>query len=525
MLGSEPGRRSTYRRRSAVLTWLGAVTVAATGWIAAETVIRVEREKSQESAAVLVRNVSGLFSEHIGRVTSVVDRALISLRDRFEATASNGAGLDPRTPLGVPEIDPVVDMVLHVAATDRSGRIITSTHARAVGIDVSDREYFIASRDDEADSMLVSEPVLSRATGELSVAFVRRIRGQDGVFAGMAQVVVGSDALSRFYRSIDLGPAASVALLRSDGTQIAVAPAPVTNAALVRKPRAAQAVRGITLGEAAVLRDTDADGRPRTTAYRAVPGKPLIVRVSIIDPEFVTRISPGLQAPRVAAAVVTVLSLLGLILVLAYQRRLSAADAAEAQRLAELAERQHRLDGALANMNQGLLMVDAAGDVVLINGKLIELLGLPEALWTPPYAFADLLRWQRGSGEFEVGSIALAPDLYSFIQSGGIASDSRDPFLCYERVRPNGQALEVRSTPLACGGFVRTFTDVTERHRFERELAAREQRARELALIAETTPNQVVVTDTQRRITWVNDRPAASSAGRWTKSSATTCPT
>ena len=45
-------------------------------------------------------------------------------------------------------------------------------------------------------------------------------------------------------------------------------------------------------------------------------------------------------------------------------------------------------------------------------------------------------------------------------------------FRMYERTRPNGSVLEVRTELLANGGAVRTYTDVTERNRIVQDLAA-----------------------------------------------------
>ena len=50
---------------------------------------------------------------------------------------------------------------------------------------------------------------------------------------------------------------------------------------------------------------------------------------------------------------------------------------------------------------------------------------------------------------------------------GGL--DHRHPV--YERTRPNGTVLEVRSMPTPDGGLVRTFTDITERKQAEARIA------------------------------------------------------
>ncbi|TGD97167.1 PAS-domain containing protein [Methylobacterium nonmethylotrophicum] len=120
------------------------------------------------------------------------------------------------------------------------------------------------------------------------------------------------------------------------------------------------------------------------------------------------------------------------------------------------------LDATLANMDQGVLVIDADGIVQLCNERAVDLLGLPPDYRHSKPAFADLVAWQNASGEF------------------GDARPEREPWLklqgdllgappVYERARPNGTVLEVRTVRLAEGGAIRTFSDVTERK--QRELA------------------------------------------------------
>ena len=69
--------------------------------------------------------------------------------------------------------------------------------------------------------------------------------------------------------------------------------------------------------------------------------------------------------------------------------------------------------------------------------------------------FADVLAYQWQAEEF-----CCTPEKFQeFIRSGGILDQPH----VYERRRPNGTVLEIRSTPLPGGGVVRTYTDVTER--------------------------------------------------------------
>ncbi len=125
------------------------------------------------------------------------------------------------------------------------------------------------------------------------------------------------------------------------------------------------------------------------------------------------------------------------------------------------------LTATLENISQGILMVDANGNVPVINRRAIELLGLPASLMDRKPSFQEILAYQLATNEFGRGE-DVNPDFIRFVASGGISGDI--PF--YERVRADGTALEIRTQQLPDGGAVRTYTDVTERKRNEVTLAA-----------------------------------------------------
>ena len=108
------------------------------------------------------------------------------------------------------------------------------------------------------------------------------------------------------------------------------------------------------------------------------------------------------------------------------------------------------LDVTLNNVEQGILMIDADHYVRLYNKKFIDLLEIPKRVLTNPLHFQQILEYQWSVGEFGGGS----EDIASWIRSGGIFKSPP----VYERRRPNGAILEVRTTMLDDGGAVRTFS-------------------------------------------------------------------
>jgi signal transduction histidine kinase/ActR/RegA family two-component response regulator len=136
-----------------------------------------------------------------------------------------------------------------------------------------------------------------------------------------------------------------------------------------------------------------------------------------------------------------------------------------------LADQSTVLQATLERMEQGLMMINAAGVVEVCNRKAIELLGLPRALIDAKPTLAQVLEYQWSSGEF-----ADTPeDLKQFIRAGGLVDQPQD----YERRRPNGTVLEVRNIPIEGGGVLRSFTDITERRLAETRQRVLESQLRE----------------------------------------------
>jgi signal transduction histidine kinase/DNA-binding response OmpR family regulator len=119
--------------------------------------------------------------------------------------------------------------------------------------------------------------------------------------------------------------------------------------------------------------------------------------------------------------------------------------------------------------------------VVAWNARTAVLLDLPEALLAKAPSFDEVQAYQWQINEFAHATA----ELKAAIRAGGMLEV---PTL-YERRRPNGQVLEIRTVPMPDGGVVRTFTDITDRKRAE-ELAAAARDQAEAARAAAEKANQ-----------------------------------
>ena len=88
-------------------------------------------------------------------------------------------------------------------------------------VNVSDRDYFKALRDDGSRKTFISQPVQNRGTGTWNIYIARRVNGSSGEFAGLILAAMSLEYFEDFYKSISLGEGSAEALLRDDGTLLA----------------------------------------------------------------------------------------------------------------------------------------------------------------------------------------------------------------------------------------------------------------------------------------------------------------
>ena len=136
----------------------------------------------------------------------------------------------------------------------------------------------------------------------------------------------------------------------------------------------------------------------------------------------------------------------------------------------ELAEQTSILEATMENMGQGISMFDADEKLIVRNRKLLELWDYPADLFVPGTPAEDIYRFNAARGEYGPG------DLEDQVRIRAEMFQSLEPWVM-EHLRPNGQAIETRLTPLPGGGFVATYTDITER----RQIAEALRRAKEEA--------------------------------------------
>ncbi len=121
------------------------------------------------------------------------------------------------------------------------------------------------------------------------------------------------------------------------------------------------------------------------------------------------------------------------------------------------------LTSTLENIPHGVAVVDAEMRLVAWNGRYQQLFGYPDGMLYVGRPVADLMRWNADRGELGDG------DAHAQIARRLEHMRAGTPH-AFERVRRNGQVIEILGRALPGGGYVTSYSDITDYKRVEREL-------------------------------------------------------
>ena len=125
------------------------------------------------------------------------------------------------------------------------------------------------------------------------------------------------------------------------------------------------------------------------------------------------------------------------------------------------------LDTVLDNLPCGLSVFDSDLTLRTSNAEFRRLLDIPDSIGGEPLnRFEDIIHFNAERGEYgKVGTADLAATVSTIIERAKAPVVKHQ----FERVRPNDTALEIRGGPMPGGGFITTYTDITQRHRVQLE--------------------------------------------------------
>ena len=131
----------------------------------------------------------------------------------------------------------------------------------------------------------------------------------------------------------------------------------------------------------------------------------------------------------------------------------------------ELRRNNTLMASIVENLPCGLSVFDERLELVASNRQYRELLGFPDTLFEAPRPrYESFVRFNAERGEYGPGDVEQIV-AEAVERARGPAAPHR-----FERDRPDGTPIEVRGAPMPGGGFVTTYTDISQRRQVEREL-------------------------------------------------------
>ncbi|MDP3693330.1 EAL domain-containing protein [Bradyrhizobium sp.] len=318
-------------------------------------------------------------------------------------------------------------------------------------VNISDRAYFKTFKSDPKSPPLLVEPLKSRVTGVWTTVLARKLTGPNGEFLGVIGRGIEHAGFTKFFQSVALGRDSTIAMHHRDGTLLARHPHVEEMVGRNFKTGPAHQRELFDKERASTRLGSPMDGRDRLVSARALPNFPIVIIASTTVASALAgwQEQIGFLATVAGLFVLVIAALLFMVV-----RKLSKQHLASQQRLR--LEKQ-RLDTAVNNMTQGLLLFDSSQRLVICNQRYIDMYGLSPDVVKPGCSFREVIAHRKATGSF-VGD----DDKYYADTMRGIAHGNINVIEV-----PDGRSIQIVNEPLADGGWVATHEDITARRQTE----------------------------------------------------------
>jgi diguanylate cyclase (GGDEF)-like protein len=340
---------------------------------------------------------------------------------------------------------------------DADGRLInTSESWPARAIEVGDRNYFQALKSGSALTAGQVELVRSRFSDAWATIVSRKITGPNGEFLGLVTRGVAPLHFERLFASVALGQDSAISMHHRDGVMLA------------RHPHVEEQIgRNFNTGLVAQLKLFDwphgttrlpspVDGRERLVSTRALTQFPIVL---VATRTVESALADWREQTRLLVAVAALSTLVIVVMLFLIVRQMTRQY--EFSR-ARLSLEKQRLDTAVNNMTQGLLLFDSSARLVVSNEHFIDMFGLSRDIIKPGCSFRDLMAHRKETGSFS-GEV----DAYC---AGFLNKVARERFAQSVIDLPDGRSIRLVRRTLDDGGWVTTLEDITERRRAEERI-------------------------------------------------------
>ena len=263
--------------------------------------VEQERVAAHRTAEITTTNITKVLADNINSVIEKNDLGIRSVLDEIYRQQKAGRWDDDALRDGA------------------NGKLrFAVTNVANPQSDLSQREDFIALRDDPQIGLVVSPPVLGATTQQWAIALARRIDNPDGSFGGAVYAPMSIKALTQSFGALHLGPGGTIALYHASYVMAARFPdvpgpkSPIGTTTISDQLRAI-----ITSGAETSQYDyvSTVDGVHRTANVRRIEGRPYIVLAGLAEDDYLADWRHDRDRLLLFGAFTVALVVLGLVLV------------------------------------------------------------------------------------------------------------------------------------------------------------------------------------------------------------------
>jgi signal transduction histidine kinase len=170
---------------------------------------------------------------------------------------------------GLPQVDAVTII-------NSTGKLVNfSRYWPIPDVDVSDRDYFKALRDDPNLESFISVPVQNRGNGSWNIYVARRLNDPDGRFMGLLLGAISLQYFENFFGATAPDTGTSISLVREDGMLLARYP----HSDNIGKASSGAGRRALAAG-GNIREPGTADSKMRLRSARVLPNYPALIAVT-----------------------------------------------------------------------------------------------------------------------------------------------------------------------------------------------------------------------------------------------------
>jgi diguanylate cyclase (GGDEF)-like protein len=339
--------------------------------------------------------------------------------------------------------------VASINVFDANGVLTNSSEVWPVpDVNISDRDYFKAFKSEAETAPIRIELLRGRITGEWATIVAHKLTGPNGEFIGIVTRTILPAIFEKYFASVALREGAAISMYQRDGTLLARYPH--IEHMMGSNVRSSEIYRFVSSpsGHGTIRLTSPIDGQERLASANALRSFPLAIVASLtVD----TALADWREQTRFLIIVAALSAIIITFMLFFFVRKLLQQHRTEKQ----------RLDTAINNMSQGLLLYDSSERLVVCNRRYISMYGLSADVVKPGLRLRDLVVYRKKTGSFKGDVDAFVTSVRRNVALGKITHNTVET--------ADGRLIQIVNQPLK-SGWLTTHEDITERTHAEEKI-------------------------------------------------------